>query len=170
MPASDITPAVLRRNTAYHEPSRRQIGTGQGAQRRSGNYSEWEEIRTGGKKSGSLIVAGESVIECIDWPHLYVTWMVNGRRKGVPYTDLRVMIESPLCKWDYRVMTRVFRIIMQDAMNISWPFVLALYKTIGVDVGKGVMEWDDIERINEYRSNYSHTAVRGGGGGKEGHL
>ena len=92
--------------------------------------------------------------------------MTNGRRNGVPYTELRAeefsygfmaMIESPLCTWDYRVMTRVFKIIMQDAMNISWPFALALYETIGVDVEKGVMEWDDIERINEYRLNYAHN-------------
>ena len=166
VPDGDMTPALLRRNTAIMNRAADRLARVRELDDEVETTTDGRKTRTGGKKSGSMIVAGESVIERIDWPHMYVTRMTNGRRKGVAYTDLRAeefsygfmaMIESPLCTWDYRVMTRVFRIVMQDAMNISWPFALALYEAIGHDVEQGVMEWDDIERINEYRFNYAHN-------------
>ena len=127
-----------------------------------------DRARIRGKKSGCLIVAGDSVAERIDWPHLYVTRAAGGRRKGVAFGDLHMdefvlgfmsMIESPKCVWDYRTMTKVLRIIMQDSVNISWLFAISLYEAIGREVEKGDMEWGDFERIKEIRFDQSHGAA-----------
>ena len=99
--------------------------------------------RTTGKKSGSLMLAADVVKKTIEWPHLHVRRMVAGRKKSVPYAELNVeefvcwflgMIEAPTCKWDYREMTRILRIIIQDTIDFSRTSALGFYEHLGLAV------------------------------------
>ena len=163
-----LTPEILWRNTAIMNRSAERLEQIRGLDDGFELVGDSDRARFRGKKSGCLIVAGDSVAERIDWPHLYVTRAAGGRRKGVAFGDLHIdefvvgfmaMIESPKCVWDYRTMTKVFQIVIQDSVNISWPFALALYEAIGRDVEKGEMEWGDFDRIKELRFNQSHGSA-----------
>ena len=125
-----------------------------------------DTTKSGGKKSGSMLVAAEKVVEQIDWPHMYVYRYAARRQKGVPYGDLRIdkfvfgfisMLESPKCAWDYQTMTRVLRMLMRDAMDFSWENARAFYELVGRVVEHGVMEWTDKERITEMRMTHSRA-------------
>ena len=163
---TDATPASLRRNNEIMARAARRLARIRAIDEEYENDLEDNRSRLGGKKSGSLLVANEAVVERIDWPHLYVTRQAGGSRKGVAYADLRLeefvfgfisMLESPQCKWDYRTMTRILRMLMQDTMDFSWSNALALYKMIGVDVENGVMDWSDKAMIQEMRFTHSRT-------------
>ena len=74
---------------------------------------ETPKQKAGGKKSGSMLTAAETIQDHIDWPHMHVSRINTGGLKGVPFNKLRMeefvygfisMIESPRCKWDYRTM------------------------------------------------------------------
>ena len=122
--------------------------------------------RRNGKKSGSLLMASDVVKKRIDWPHLYVRRVVGGKRKSVAYADLKVeefvfgflsMIESPKCKWNYRTMTRLLRMIMQDTIDFSWANGLGFYETLGLEVEYGDLDWENVELIRDMRMTYSRA-------------
>ena len=78
--------------------------------------------RNRGKKPGSLRVATDLVKHSIDWPHMHVRRMVQGKRKTLAYAELSVeefvygfltMLENPDCKMDMRTMIKLLRILMQ---------------------------------------------------------
>ena len=123
-------------------------------------------VRRNGKKSGSLLMASDVVKKRIDWPHLYVRRVVGGKRKSVAYADLKVeefvfgflsMIESPKCKWNYRTMTRLLRMIMQDTIDFSWANGLGFYETLGLEVEYGDLDWENVELIRDMRMTYSRA-------------
>ena len=165
---NDASPASLRRNNDIMARAARRLARIRAIDEEYENDLEDSRSRLGGKKSGSLLVANESVVERIDWPHLYVTRQAGGARKGVAYAELRIeefvfgfisMLESPQCKWDYRTMTRILRMLMQDTMDFSWSNALALYKLIGVDVENGTIDWSDKAAIQEMRFTHSRIVL-----------
>ena len=124
------------------------------------------DVRTRGKKSGSLMTAAETVQKSIDWPHLYVCRAVGARRRPVTYSDLRIeefvygflcMIDSAKCKWDYRVMTQILKNLMLDTMDFTWNNALNFYQIAGIEVEQGTTKWEDAERIRELHMTYSRT-------------
>ena len=156
---TDLTPITLRQNVSAMDRAANRLARIRLLDDEADDKEETNKTKKGGKKSGSMLIASETVEERIDWPHLYVTRMVGGRRKGVAYTELTApefafgfisMIESPHCKWDYRTMNRLLRTIMKMATE-SWPNARALYEEIGIDVEKDLMDWGDTEQIREMR-------------------
>ena len=122
--------------------------------------------RNTGKKSGSQLLASDIVQTTIDWPHLHVRRLVAGKRKSVPYADLRAeefvvgflaMIGSPQCKWDYRTMTGILEMIMQDTIDFSWANALAFYEMLGLEVEEGVITWEDKAAIMDKRVTHCRT-------------
>ena len=103
----------------------------------------------------------------------------NGGRqsKGIAYVDLKVeefvagflgMIESPKCKWDYRRMTAILHMIMQDTIIFSWASALGFYEHLGIAVEKGELLWKDREAIRDQRLNYPRSSGPDKKEGKEG--
>ena len=126
--------------------------------------------RAKGKKSGSLIMASEVVKKQIDWPHLHVKRMVNGRRRPIAYADLRPeefafgfieMLNVPASKWDYMGMIEVLRMVLQDTIDFSWSNALGFYEAVGLEVEYGSLTWDEVDRINKMRTVYSRTVFPG---------
>ena len=122
--------------------------------------------RESGKKSGSVLTPTDKIKKQIDWPHMHIQRMFGGRSKNVSYADLRIdefvygfmsMIESPQCKWNYRVMTKILKNLMQDSMEFSWSNALMFYQMAGVQVEKGQLQWSDEARIHEMRMQYART-------------
>ena len=64
--SGDMTPALLRRNTAIMNRAADRLARVRELDDDVETTIDGKKTRTGGKKSGSLIVAGESVIERID--------------------------------------------------------------------------------------------------------
>ena len=162
----DITPISLRHDSDVMARAANRLARIKAIDDDEQLAIEDRRTRIGGKKSGCKLVAGESVLERIDWPHMYVTRMSGGMRSGVPYGELRLeefvfgfisMIESPFCKWDYRTMNRILRMMMQDAMDFSWSNARALYQMIGIEVEQGTMEWTDTDIIREMRFMHSRA-------------
>ena len=119
--------------------------------------------RRNGKKSGPLLMASDVVNKRTDWPHLHVRRVVGGKRKSVAYADSKVeefvfgflsMIESPKCKWNYRTMTRLHRMIMQDTTDFSWANGLGFYGTLGLEIEYGDLDWENIKLIRDMRVTY----------------
>ena len=122
--------------------------------------------RAQGKKSGSLMLASDTVKKRIDWPHMYVRRTVGGKRRSVAYADLRVeefvygflcMLENPKCKMDSKRMMTILRDMMQDTIDFTWQNALGFYEMVGVDVEYGVLLWSDTDRIKEMRMTYART-------------
>ena len=85
-----ITPSLLRENSRIMTQAANRL-----ASLKLDDFDDDElqgiaQARNKGRKSGSLMLASDTVERRIDWPHLYVRRMVDGRRRSVPYTDLRV--------------------------------------------------------------------------------
>ena len=124
--------------------------------------------RHAGKKSGSVMTPTDRVKTRIDWPHWHVSRVSGGRRKNVPYAELRIdefvygfmlMIGDPACKWDYRMMTQILTDMMQD----SWGNAAGFYEMAALDVEKGRMKWSDKDRLNQMRMTYARTVFPGAG-------
>ena len=123
-------------------------------------------IRTRGKKSGLVMLASDIVKKQIDWPHLYVTRMVQGDRKPVAYRDLKVeefvygfieMLRAPNCKLDIMRMIDILSMVMQDTVDFSWSNARGFYEKVGLDVEKAGLKWTDTNRIDGMRVVYSRT-------------
>ena len=130
------------------------------------DFTALRDSRNRGKKSGSLMTAAQKVKRTIDWPHLYVRRMVGDTRQPVNYNDLRVeefvygflcMLDAPDCKWDYRMMTRILKHLMQDTIDFSWNNARAFYQSAGLEVEYGTTHWTDTEAIKDLRMAYSRT-------------
>ena len=163
----DITPTSLRRRTPVMKKATNRLAKIRWQDDEVELLAEMVRNRTGGKKSGSIMVAAETVEERIDWPHMYVTRASTGRRKGVAYNELTseefaygymCMIESSKCKWDLRTMVQLYRMVMNHAINYSWENARAWYEEMGVEVKNDMMEWTDIDRVREIQ--FMHTRVR----------
>ena len=155
-----ITPASLRNDVRAMERAAQRI-----AQFRDDDDDDDEDTvgtrtRSSGKKSGSLLVAAGNIKKRIDWPHMYVSRVVNGDRVGVPYKQLRVeefvygyleMLDTARNAWDREVMLAMLKMLMQDAMDFSWSNALNFYSLIGVDVENGTKKWTDTEIIKDMR-------------------
>ena len=126
------------------------------------------KLRARGKKSGSVMTAADIVVERIDWPHLYVTRVVDGQRKNLVFKDLTLdefvfgfmsMLDNPRCKLNRRTMETVLKDFMQHSIELSWPNARAFYELVGVDVEKGVLTWDDEVRINNMRTANARASL-----------
>ena len=160
------TPGSLRLNIQLMA-----LAAGRIAQLRGDDREDEDELvlprtKAQGKKSGSLLVATDNVKHTIDWPHMHVRRIVNGRRKNLNYSELRVeefvfgfltMLENPISKMDSSIMIPLLRMLMQDAMDYSWANALNFYDTLGVKVEHGALQWHDTELIREYIMTYSRA-------------
>ena len=162
----EVTPTSLRQDMRVMAAAAQRIARIKEEQEEGDYLNDQTRSNTGGKKSGSVMLASDAVLERIDWPHLYVRRVSGGKRKSVPYAELRIeefvygfisMIESPKCKWDYRTMARILRVLMQDTMDYSWSNALDFYKMIGLDVEQGIMSWEDHDIIRDMRLTYSRA-------------
>ena len=119
-----------------------------------------------GKKSGSMMLAAETVEERIDWPHMHVKRMVAGRRVPVPYKELKVdefvygfvqMLKSPKCEWNRDTMLDILGNLMEDSMDYAWENARAFYLLVGIDVEQGVRTWEDTDQITTMRLLHSRA-------------
>ena len=161
-----VSPRTLRKDTQLMRQAANRLARLQLDDSGDEDFLNIRTPRANGKKSGSLMTAAEKVERIIDWPHMYVRRSTGGQRKPVSYSDLRVeefvfgflsMIDSPKCKWDYRVMTQILKHMMQDTMDFSWANVLNFYQMAGLEVEYGTIEWSDSDVIREIRSTYART-------------
>ena len=130
------------------------------------DQSRWPRQRDRGKKSGSTLVASDLVRDRIDWPHMHVKRVTNGRRKNVEYTDMKVeefvfgfikMIRAPRNKMDSETMIDILLMLMQDTIDFSWKNALNFYEMLGLDVENGDVAWSDNAAITSMRMTYSRT-------------
>ena len=159
VPASDddfATPDSLRRNIQLMAQAATRI-----AQMRSDEQDDVldtiQGIRARGKKSGSLLTAPDIVEKTIDWPHMHVRRVVNGKRKNLTYNDLSVeefvygyisMLKTSRNKMDRDTMIDLLQILMQDAMDFSWGNACGFYEAIGLEVEHGSLRWNNNARIS----------------------
>ena len=164
---TDITPTSLRQNAPVMRRAADRLAQIRWQDEDGEELTDNTRSKNGGKKSGSMLVATKTVQDRIDWPHLYVTRMAAGRRKGVAYSELTesefvfgfiVMIQSPRCCWDNATMQTVLHIIMQHSMEFSWENARALYDEMGVEVERRTTEWSDIDKLRDLR--FSHSRAR----------
>ena len=132
--------------------------------------------KTQGKKSGSLMVATDRIKHSIDWPHMHVRRMTNGKRRTLNYAELTpeefvygylTMLINPRNGMDEKIMIPLLRIVMQDTVDYSWINARNFYETLGIEVEKGDMRWEDTETIREYRMTYSRAVFPETKDGKE---
>ena len=128
--------------------------------------SRWPRQRDRGKKSGSIMVASDLVQDRIDWPHMHVKRVSNGRKKNVEYADLKVeefvygfilMARAPRNKMNFNTMIDILVMLMQDTIDFSWRNALNFYEMLGQDVENGDIEWDDTAAVTFMRMTYSRT-------------
>ena len=161
---SDITPTTLRQKTPVMRQAEARLSR---VRWQDDEISgECSRHKSAGKKSGSMLVAAEVVEERIDWPHMYVTRMAAGKKKGVTYNELTseeftygyiAMIGAPHCLWDYRTMNNILGMIMRHTIQFSWESARALYQELGVEVEKDRMLWSDSDKIRDIRFDHSHN-------------
>ena len=165
-PASDLTPVSLRQKSPVMKQAADRLARIRWQDDEPETTTENTRNKSGGKKSGCMLVAAETVEERIDWPHMYVSRKVGGQHKGVAYGDLNseeftygfmCMIESSKCKWDYRVMTNILRMIIQHSIAYTWENARAWYREMGVEVEQGIMEWSEGDRVREMRFSHIQT-------------
>ena len=127
-------------------------------------------------KSGSLMVATDRIKYSIDWPHMHVRRMTNGKRRTLNYAELTpeefvygylTMLINPRNGMDEKIMIPLLRIVMQDTVDYSWINARNFYETLGIEVEKGDMRWEDTETIREYRMTYSRAVFPETKDGKE---
>ena len=128
--------------------------------------TDLSQNKTRGKKSGSLMVASDKVKRAIDWPHMHVSRRVNGKRKDLAYSELKVeefaygflkMLKSSTNKMDSEVMMPLLTNLLQDKIDYSWANARDFYETIGKEVEKGALEWTDTDTMRDYRMTYSRA-------------
>ena len=99
-----------------------------------------------GKKSGAEMTAADKVEKRIDWPHWYVRRLVGAKSTPLTFSELRIeefvfefldMLDSPKCKWDYRMMTQILKHMMRDTMDFSWGSARSFYEMAGLEIEKG---------------------------------
>ena len=119
-----------------------------------------------GKRSGSHMLAADSVKKTIDWPHFYIRRVTAGKRKSVPYAELRVeefvygfltMLLNQKRPLDKEMMIEMLRTMKQDTMEFSWSNVRNFHDLVALDVEGGVLQWDNTDRIREMRMTYALT-------------
>ena len=165
--ASDITPSTIRQKTSVMRKAANRLTEIRWQDDDGEVLTDNTRSKNGGKKSGSMLVATETVRERIDWPHLYLTRMTDGRRKGVAYAELTesefvfgfmTMILSPRCCWDNLTMQRVLRTVMQHSVEFSWENARLMYEEMGLEVERENTEWSDTDKLRELR--FSHSRLR----------
>ena len=164
----EATPNSLRRDM------RLMAGAAEKLSRLSTDDSDGEEegtvrrSRKKGRKSGSLRLASDVVRQQIDWPHLYIRRLVEGRRKPVAFSDIRleefalgylVTLEAPGCKMDYKRMIDLLKMVLQDTMDFSWANAVGFYEQVALEVEEGTMKWEDTEKIKDMRVTHSGTVL-----------
>ena len=102
------TPDSLRRNLQLMAQAAGRI-----AQFRVEGYDDDDNVglprtKAQGRKAGALLVATDRIRNIIDWPHMHVGRMVNGKMKPLEYSELRVeefvfgfltMLNNPNTPW-----------------------------------------------------------------------
>ena len=115
------------------------------------------------------MTAADKVEKRIDWPHWYVRRLVGGKRKPLTFSELRIeefvfgfldMLDSPKCKWDYRMMTQILKHMMRDTMDFSWTSARSFYEMAGLEIEKGGIDWTDKETIRDLRMQYARVALQ----------
>ena len=113
---SDITPGLLRQNAMVMSQASDKLARIRWQEDEGETPAEAAKNKSGGKKSGSMLVAAETVNDRIDWPHMYVSRATSGRRLGVAYLDLTSeefvvgyisMLSAPLRTWDCVLMIKL---------------------------------------------------------------
>ena len=165
-PTADISPVSLRQQLPVMKQAADRLARIRWQDDEPETTTENNKNKSGGKKSGCMLVAAETVEERIDWPHMYVSRKVGGQQKGVAYGDLTseeftygfmCMIESSKCKWEYRVMTNILRLVLKHSMAYTWENARAWYREMGVEVEQGIMDWEETDRVREMRFSHIQT-------------
>ena len=77
------TPGSLRHNIQLMAQAAGRIAQLRGDDRDDEEEFVLPRTKAQGKKSGSILVATDNVKHTIDWPHMHVRRIVNGRRKNL---------------------------------------------------------------------------------------
>ena len=111
-----------------------------------------------GKKSGSVSKATDQIKKVLDWPHFHVTKGVN--MEPAEYEDLSWeefvlgyvrMLRDPDCEFDVALMLEILENLLEDSIDFNWSTVKAFYRTIGLEVEKGKLQWSDSATIQNRR-------------------
>ena len=123
--ATSASPQTLREDTRLMRQAASRLARLQLDDSDDEEFGFGRNARYHGKKSGAEMTAADKVERRIDWPHWYVRRSVGGKRKPLTFSELRLeefvfgfldMIDSPKCKWDYRVMTQILKQMMRDTI------------------------------------------------------
>ena len=133
------------------------------------DFGVFRNSRYHGKKSGAEMTATDKVEKRIDWPHWYVRRLVGGKRKPLTFSELRIeefvfgfldMLDSPKCKWDYRMMTQILKHMMRDTMDFSCTNARSFYEMAGLEIEKGGIDWTDKETIRDLCMQYARAVMQ----------
>ena len=165
-PEANITPNTLRKDIKIMSQAAERLAQLSVADDLEMETTGLTRIREQGRKSGAYMLPSDVVKRRVDWPHMHVQRMVAGKRKSVPFVELRVeefvsgflrMLKSPRSKMDPELMMPLLDMVMEDTIDYSWANALNFYLMVGLDVEYGVLAWDDSERIKEMRFKYSRA-------------
>ena len=156
----ELTPTVLRNDVRAMRRAAERIAWLQMDDEDDDGAAAMPIGRRNGKKSGSAMVAADTVKKRIDWPHLYVKRRVAGVRVPVRYEDLRIdefvygfliMLKSEKFAGDKDNMLEVLGMLMEDSMDYTWSNARGFYYMLGLDVEQGTRSWSDRAAIQEMR-------------------
>ena len=162
------TPATLRRDKRLMRRAAERLALLSTDDSDEELHKGLKKLRAHGKKSGSVMTSADNVVERIDWPHMYVTRVVEGKTKNLVFKDLRLeefmygfmeMLDSPRCTLDRRTMETFMKHLMKDTIELSWPNARAFYERVGIDVEKGILEWGDIDKIRDMRLDNARASL-----------
>ena len=111
-----------------------------------------------GKKSGAVSKATDKVVKEIDWPHYHITRGVDLLPSS--YEELSLdefclgyirMLRDADSKFNLPVMLEILEDLLEDAVDFSWKNVKGYFRSLGLDVEKGKMKWEDTAAIQKRR-------------------
>ena len=111
-----------------------------------------------GKKSGAVSKATDKVVKDVDWPHYHVTRGADLLPSG--YDELSLdefclgyirMLRDADSKFNLHVMLEILEDLLEDTVDFSWKNVKGYYRSLGLDVEKGKVNWEDTAAIQKRR-------------------
>ena len=158
-----ITPESLRQNVQIMAQAAEKLSQFGASQMAFVEGAEGGFVRGIGKKSGAQMLASDAIQSRIDWPHFYVRRRVAGRRRAIHYADLTPeefmqgflsMLRAPKNNFDREGMLELLRTLMQDASDFGWETARDFYESLGTDVERGDLRWEDTVLIQQMRMTY----------------
>ena len=163
----DMEPNSLRQDLRLMVRAARRLAAIDSDEAEEDESDDLPRVRSQGRKSGSAMVKTDVIRKRIDWPHMNVTRLSDGKRRNVTYEELKLdefvlgyltMLQNPRNGMDTDLMIGVLRMVVQDEIEFSWANARAFYQMVGIDVEKGHMKWEDSDKIRDMRLTYSRQA------------